>query len=167
MGRSLSHRGKLQQNGEAGWFRRLESFCCLALVARPTSLAAGTESDRFFLSRKRLVLSCAFTRTREISQIGTLATTVVPFSEEDSSSFPPNCRRRSFIPRNPTPRAPIQSWPDCSKRCGEMPFPLSSISKAHILCLINNRMCATWLPECRRTSLRLSCALPQNANRDP
>jgi len=27
MGRSLSHRGKLQQNGEAGWFR-LESFCC-------------------------------------------------------------------------------------------------------------------------------------------
>src|SRR6266566_2022749 len=78
MGRSLSHRGKLQQNGEAGWFRRLESFCCLALVARPTSLAAGTEPDRFFLSRKRLVLSCAFTRTREISQIGTLATTVVP-----------------------------------------------------------------------------------------
>src|SRR5437016_1118068 len=60
MGRSLSHRGKLQQNGEAGWFRRLESFCCLALVARPTSLAAGTEPDRFFLSRKRLVLSCAF-----------------------------------------------------------------------------------------------------------
>src|SRR5438034_2313043 len=156
MGRSLSHRGKLQQNGEAGWFRRLESFCCLALVARPTSLAAGTEPDRFFLSRKRLVLSYAFTRTREISQIGTLATTVVPFSEEDSSSFPPNCRRRSFIPRNPTPRAPIQSWPDWSKSCVERPFPLSSISKAQILCLINNRLLSSWLPACRWTLGRRS-----------
>ena len=32
-----------------------------------------------------------------------MARTVIPFSLDDNSNFPPHCRTRSLIPRSPTP----------------------------------------------------------------
>jgi hypothetical protein len=43
------------------------------------------------------------------SRKGTLARNRVPLSSEHTSSEPPSWRKRSLIPRKPTPRDPIQS----------------------------------------------------------
>src|SRR6476661_9687374 len=61
--------------------------------------------------------------------VGTLAVTVVPSAVEVISNFPPSCRKRSFIPRKPTPSDPSQSSPASSNICSGMPLPWSRTSK--------------------------------------
>src|SRR5437016_1023118 len=59
---------------------------------------------------------------------GTDAFTVVPFLPEEISNRPPNCAKRSLIPRIPTP---IESFSSCpvARNASGIPLPLSLIAR--------------------------------------
>jgi len=81
------------------------SFGCVAGGA-PLVLEIHTNED----SRPKLT-AYYFGTDVSTCPAGSVARTNVPLSFESTSSLPPSCRMRSFMPRNPTPRAPSQSLP--------------------------------------------------------